>query len=101
MFTCFQPVFAQDGHMSNCKWFLALCALSLLQPVAASVAASKATMAELLTASRPGDWRSLDPENTLYLELASGRVVIDLAPEFPTFAKPSNGLPHAPNPNET
>jgi peptidylprolyl isomerase len=82
MFTCFQPVFAQDGHMSNCKLFLALCALSFLQAVAASVAASKATMAELLTESRPGDWRSLDPENTLYLELASGRVVIDLAPDF-------------------
>jgi peptidylprolyl isomerase len=82
MFTCFQPVFAQDGHMSNSKSFLALCALSLLQPVAASVAASKATMAELLAESRPGDWRSLDPENTLYLELASGRVVIDLAPDL-------------------
>ena len=68
--------------MSNSKLFLALCALSLLQPVAALVAASKATMAELLAESRPGDWRSLDPENTLYLELASGRVVIDLAPDF-------------------
>jgi peptidylprolyl isomerase len=40
------------------------------------------TMAEVLAASRPGDWRALDPENTLYLELASGRVVIELAPEF-------------------
>jgi hypothetical protein len=67
--------------MSNCNWFLALCALSLLQPVAA-VSASKATMAELLAESLPGDWRSLDPENTLYLELASGRAVIDLAPDF-------------------
>ena len=40
------------------------------------------TMAELLAASQPGDWRPLDPENTLYLELASGRVVIELAPNF-------------------
>jgi len=62
--------------MFNCKLVLALFALSLLQPVAAS----KATMAELLTDLRPGDWRSLDPENTLCLELASGRIVIDLAP---------------------
>ena len=68
--------------MANCKLFLALCALGLLQPVAASMAVSKATMAELLAESRPGDWRSLDPENTLYLELASGRVVIDLALDF-------------------
>ncbi len=39
-------------------------------------------MAELLAASQPSDWRPLDPENTLYLELASGRVVIELAPAF-------------------
>src|SRR5579859_7958522 len=40
------------------------------------------TMAEVLAASRPGDWGRLDPENTLYLELAGGRVVMELAPEF-------------------
>ena len=41
-----------------------------------------ATMAEVLSNSTPADWHSLDPENTLYLELASGRVVIELAPVF-------------------
>jgi len=40
------------------------------------------TMAELLAASQPGDWRALDPENTMYLELTNGRVVIELAPAF-------------------
>src|SRR6267154_2675712 len=40
------------------------------------------TMAEVLAASKPGDWRALDPEKTLYVEFASGRVVIELAPEF-------------------
>ena len=40
------------------------------------------TMHELLTVAKPGDWRALDPETTLYLELASGRVVIELAPGF-------------------
>ncbi len=39
-------------------------------------------MTELLAASSPADWRALDPENTLYMELASGRVVIELAPAF-------------------
>jgi peptidylprolyl isomerase len=39
-------------------------------------------MADLLAASKPSDWRPLDPENTLYMELASGRVVIELAPAF-------------------
>jgi peptidylprolyl isomerase len=40
------------------------------------------TMAEVLAASKPSDWRPLDPENTLYLELTNGRVVIELAPDF-------------------
>ena len=40
------------------------------------------SMAEILAASKPGDWRSLDPENTLYLELKSGRVVMELTPAF-------------------
>jgi len=40
------------------------------------------TMADVLAASQPGDWRPLDPENTLYVEFASGQVVIELATEF-------------------
>src|SRR5688572_17227754 len=40
------------------------------------------TMTEVLAASKPSDWRTPDPENTLYLELATGRVVIELAPSF-------------------
>jgi peptidylprolyl isomerase len=47
-------------------------------------------MADVLAASRPTDWRPLDPENTLYLELRDrgatnssiGRVIIELAPNF-------------------
>jgi len=39
-------------------------------------------MPDILAASTADDWRLLDPENTLYLELASGRVVIELAPDF-------------------
>jgi peptidylprolyl isomerase len=40
------------------------------------------TMQDVLDASTPDDWRRLNPENTLYLELDSGRVVIELAPAF-------------------
>ena len=40
------------------------------------------TMSEVLAASTDVDWRTPDPRHTLYLELASGRVVIELAPEF-------------------
>jgi peptidylprolyl isomerase len=35
-----------------------------------------------MEATTPADWRPLDPENTLYLQLAQGRVVIELAPAF-------------------
>jgi peptidylprolyl isomerase len=40
------------------------------------------TSAEVLAASATADWRTLDPDNTLYLELAAGRVVLELAPAF-------------------
>lgn len=49
---------------------------------AQSLSTPQKTMAEVLAASKPSDWRPLDPENTLYLELAAGRVVIELAPVF-------------------
>lgn len=41
-------------------------------------------MSDVLAASIPADWRSPDPEHTLYLELGQtpGRVVMELAPEF-------------------
>jgi len=39
-------------------------------------------MSELLATSPASDWRRLDPGNTLYMEIPSGRVVIELAPEF-------------------
>jgi peptidylprolyl isomerase len=64
---------------------------SLLVALALSVAAVRGaepvprkfgSLADVLAASGPGDWRPLDPENTLYLELPSGRVVIELAPAF-------------------
>ena len=41
-----------------------------------------ASPAELLAASQPSDWRTLDPENTLVMTLPAGRVVIELAPAF-------------------
>jgi peptidylprolyl isomerase len=55
----------------------------LLQPAAPQApATSPKTYAELLAATKPEDWRPLDPENTLYVDLAAGRVVIELAPAF-------------------
>lgn len=45
-------------------------------------AAQKPTMQHVLDASKPGDWRTLAAEDTLYLDLPAGRVVIELAPAF-------------------
>ena len=54
-------------------------------PAAATAAADPPpgpTTAEVLEASKPSDWRGLDPDETVYFELPAGRVVIELAPEF-------------------
>ena len=51
-------------------------------PSAAAPAAKPPTTQQVLEASQASDWRSPDPENTLYLDLAGGRVVIELAPGY-------------------
>lgn len=66
---------------------LSLSALLLLAGamIAAPVAADEPlppSMGELLESSSAEDWRDLDPDNTLYLELDAGRVIIELAPAF-------------------
>jgi peptidylprolyl isomerase len=60
--------------------FLIVCALVFLSQSA--WAAKNPSMSEVLAASSPADWRIPDPENTLYVELPAGRVVIELAPAF-------------------
>ena len=40
------------------------------------------TTAEAMEATTDADWRDLDPDNIVYMELDSGRVVIELAPGF-------------------
>lgn len=61
-----------------------LLALAFLLAAPAAVADEKParSMGELLESSSPEDWREPDPENTLYLELDAGRVIIELAPQF-------------------
>ena len=41
-----------------------------------------ATPASLLDAAPDSAWRAIDPDNTLYVNLPEGRVVIELAPRF-------------------
>lgn len=62
---------------------LALIGVTLIGQAADKPAAAHSkAMADILAASAPTDWRPLDPTNTLYLELPSGRVVMELAPGF-------------------
>jgi len=68
----------KPGH-----FLLLVLALTVRSSLAAETPKTRPpTMAEVLATSKPGDWRPLDPENTLYVELATGRVVIELAPGF-------------------
>lgn len=60
---------------------LALAALAAIVSGPAAIAAP-ASMNELLARAPAADWRPLDPANTLYMDLAAGRVVIELAPAF-------------------
>jgi peptidylprolyl isomerase len=55
----------------------ALLALGL--HAASSAIAKPVSVAELLSVSSPQDWRTPDPDDTLYLQLPAGRVVIELA----------------------
>jgi peptidylprolyl isomerase len=40
------------------------------------------TVTDVIKASKPADWRELDPQNTIYVELPAGRIVIELAPKY-------------------
>ena len=50
-------------------------------PVAAADAPAR-TAKEIVDAAPAADWRDLDPANTLYMQLDSGLVVMELAPDF-------------------
>jgi peptidylprolyl isomerase len=51
-------------------------------PTSAEAVKKPLTAADILSASTAADWRTPDPQNTLYLELPGGRVVIELLPQF-------------------
>ena len=48
-------------------------------PAAADALEGKRTVAEILEASAPADWRTLDQENLLHIELERGRVIVALS----------------------
>lgn len=56
--------------------------LSFAADPAADKPAPYKSWAQILEESPAGDWRPLDAANTLYMELPTGRVVIELAPGY-------------------
>jgi peptidylprolyl isomerase len=71
-----QPVLS--GLAARCACSLILLGLPLIQ----SQAAPYQGINDIVQASAPSDWRTPDPQNLLYMELPSGRVIIELAPSF-------------------
>jgi cyclophilin family peptidyl-prolyl cis-trans isomerase len=62
---------------------LILVTLSLLSTATLAQPEPKpATVTELLEASKPTDWRVVNPEHVLYMDIPEGRVVIELDPDF-------------------
>ncbi|RCS29926.1 peptidylprolyl isomerase [Rhodanobacter denitrificans] len=56
--------------------------LLVLPAVAAEQDKPTPTAKEILARSTPAEWRTPDPQNLLFMQLPTGRVVIELAPDF-------------------
>ncbi|MDE2496709.1 MAG: hypothetical protein KGK35_02680, partial [Xanthomonadaceae bacterium] len=71
-------------------------ALPAASPAATTAATQPApTMDQILKASKPSDWRPLNPDDTLYMDLPQGRVVIELDPAYaPLHAENIRTLAH-------
>lgn len=74
-------------------------ALAMAWPMFGQAAApdskSAPTMQQVLDASKPSDWRPLNPDDTLYMDLPEGRVVIELASAYaPLHAQNIRTLAH-------
>lgn len=61
---------------------LAACQSGTQYAIPAAPPGNTPSPAEVIAASKPEEWRALDPENTLYMDFPNGRVVIELAPQF-------------------
>ncbi|MBB3220777.1 peptidylprolyl isomerase [Pseudoduganella umbonata] len=64
------------------RWTFYFLASLAAMPLAAAELPPKASVADVIKASQSAEWRALDPDSTLYMELPAGRVVIELAPAF-------------------
>ena len=73
-----------------------LAAIAAILALAGSASAAPLTAADILAQSPASAWRALDPNDTLYMDLPQGRVVIELAPAFaPNHAANIRALVHS------
>jgi peptidylprolyl isomerase len=68
-----------EGAESRAAVLPGLVLAALMLGLAGNAATKPVTVADLLAGSPAEDWRVPDPEDTLYMDLARGRVVIELA----------------------
>ena len=64
------------------RWMLVIILLSGTVASSEEPATALRTTASVMAAASESDWRDLDPDTTLVLQMGSHRVVIELAPEF-------------------
>lgn len=64
----------------NSIYFIIAVAVFALEPEI--IENEKWTAASLLEKSKPEDWRKIDPENSLQMELSTGVVIIEMNPAF-------------------
>ena len=58
------------------------CAAAQAADAPAQPPSKRPSVSDIVKASKPADWRELDPQNTIYVELPAGRIVIELAPLY-------------------
>ncbi len=59
-----------------------MCAAMLLGHAALAAKPPAVSQADIIKQSAPGDWRRLDPNNTLVMDLPGGQVILELAERF-------------------
>ena len=72
----------RGGLIGACRAAAAALALAAAVQAAAPAAPRALTARQVLDASTASDWRPIDPQYTLYLDLPGGRVIIEMAPLF-------------------
>jgi peptidylprolyl isomerase len=73
---------ALTSFSRRCSALCAAISVSLLCGAVQAQSTAKPSFSDVVKASSASDWRPLDPGRTLYLELAAGRVVIELHPQL-------------------